>query len=155
MSGEVRTFAEGELWWVQASGSGRTWATASAPASGFLAYVQAGMGYTSAQKFAVIKERGIPDHYKFTERDPIELSFQCLSTGGMPSAASGSGASVPMLHLELRHERAENPASGYYEQFHGVPIQSLAFKENPDGNTIDFKSMALAMNGPTGSGYLT
>lgn len=152
---EVRTFAEGELWYVQASGSGKTFATASAPVSGLLGYVQAGMSYGSAAKYQAIMERGVPDHWKFVERTPIDLSFSFLWTGGIPSAASGTGASVPMWHLELKHKRAENPASAYYEQFHGVPIESLNFKENADGDTIEFKSRALAMNGPTGSGYLS
>jgi hypothetical protein len=152
---EVRNFSEGELWWVQASGSGRVWATASAPASGLLGYVQAGFSYTSAAKYTPIMERGIPDHWKFTERSPIDLSFTMLSTGGVPAAASGSGASVPMIHLELKHKRPEHPGSAFYEQFHGVPIESLVFKEAAEGNTIDCKFRALGMNGPTGSGFLS
>ncbi len=37
---EVRIMSEGTLRYVQGSGSGRTWGTASAPASGLYGYVQ-------------------------------------------------------------------------------------------------------------------
>lgn len=152
---EVLTFPEGELWWVQASGSGRTWATAATPTSGLFAYVQDGSTFTSAMQITTIMERGVPDHYKFLQRDTIGLTFNIQWTGGRPSAASGGGASMPMLHLELKSKRSEHPGSAFYHQFHGVPIQSLQFTENGAGNTLALNTMALSMNGPTGSGYLS
>lgn len=150
---EVRVKAEGELWWVQASGSGRTWATASAPSSGQYAYVES-FTYTSARRIFTVADRGIPDHHKHVGTDPINLTLNYLWTGGAPSAASGSGASFPMVHLEYRASAKETPTTGVYYQFHGVPLHSLQWTENENGNAMNLPLMALAMNGPTASGYI-
>lgn len=152
---EVRVHAEGTLWYVQASGTGRTWTTGATPVSGLLGYVD-GFQYTSAQTIQTITERGIPDHHKVTMKAPIDVSFNFMWTGGTPSAASGSGATVPMWHLEFRASAAEigNGSTGFYHQFMGVASESIAFTENPDGDKIAAKMRALAMVGPTGSGYI-
>ena len=42
MAREARVFAEGTLKWVQASGTGAAWGTASAPGSATVGFVQAG-----------------------------------------------------------------------------------------------------------------
>lgn len=153
---EVRTQLEGLLMFVQASGSGASWATASAPASGVLGYVQ-DVSFTSAQTITTVKDRGIPTHHKMVERDPISVSFSFLWTGSaLSTPASGSGASVPMYHMELRASAPEmvgSPSAWYY-QFYGIPIQSVDFREQRDGDQISFRSVALGMNGPTASGYL-
>lgn len=154
---EQRVFAEGSLWWVQASGSGRTWATASAPTSGLIGLVT-DFSFSSGATIATIMERGIPNHHKLTERSRIEpsFSFGWTGTNAMPSATTGSGASVPMFHLEFKAIRPEDFAgSGYYYQFHGAALQSFDFKEAKEGDSITFKAACLAMNGPTGSGYLS
>lgn len=149
---EVRIQAEGTLWFVQASGSGRTWATASAPASGLLGYVQS-FSFTSGQTVTTIMERGIPDHHKVTEKAAIDVSFDFLSTGARFGYLTASGSTVPMAHLELRHSAAELN-SGYYYQFHGAALQSDKFDEQKEGNKISISFRALAMNGPTASGYI-
>lgn len=156
MANEVRTLLEGELRWVQASGSGRTWATAASPASGIVGLC-AGVTITSGQTVTVIMNRGVPDHNKVTEKAAIDLSFDMMWTGNYAiPTASGGGASVPMFHYELRASAAEIGAtSAFYYQFHGCPIASLDIKEAKEGDTISFKTKALAMNGPTASGYLS
>lgn len=153
--GEVRVKREGTLWFVQASGSGRTWATATSPTSGYLAYVQS-MAYTSAQTITTIMERNNPDHHKVTQVAPIDVTFTLLYTGGIPTALSGSGASVPMFHLEYRASAPEigNGTTGAYFQFIGVALQQHQFTEADDGDTVAFTTRALAMTGPTGSGYI-
>ena len=152
---EVRIQAEGSLRFVQASGSGRTWATASAPASGLIAYVQS-FSYDSAAKFVQIMERGIPDHHKLTERTPIKITFDCLQTGTFPTAATSQGASVQMWHLEFRASAPEmGGGTGFYNQFHGCPIESIKISEEKEGNKISVSVVALSMTGPTASGYLS
>lgn len=152
--GEVRVMAEGTLRYVQGSGIGRTWATASAPASGLLAFIQS-FSYTSAQTELTVKERGIPDHHKITEKNAIEISFECLWTGVFPSALTASGASVPMWHLEHKALAGEiGASSGFYHQFYGAVLTNAQFTEQSDGNRIQLDFVALAMNSNTASGYL-
>lgn len=150
---EIRSMREGELRFVQATGSGRTWATAATPVSGIFAYVRS-MSWTSGATVNVISERGIPDHNKLVSRQPIQITVNAGWTGGIPSAASGAGASVPMFHLEYRASAAETPTTGQYVQFHGVPLVSTQWTEG-DEDTMAFTFQALAMNGPTASGYLS
>ena len=156
---EVRVMAEGSLWWVQASGSGRTFATASAPVSGLVGFVT-DFSFSSGATITTISERGIPNHHKLTERARIEPSFNFLWTGtnALPSAATGTGASLPMFHLEFKSTRNEDgtgAGSGYYYEFLGCALTSDDFKESKDGNNHGYKFAALAMVGPTASGYLS
>lgn len=153
---EVRVYSEGTLRFVQASGSGRTWATAATPASGLLAYCRS-FEYTSAQTVQTVMERGNPDHHKVTQRAPIDVTFRCGWTGGNPTALSGSGATVPMIHLEHRASAAEigNGTTGVYHQFIGGALISQKLTEGTDENTIDLTYRFLGMQGPTGSGYLS
>lgn len=152
---EVRTMLEGTLRFVQASGSGRTWATAGTPPSGIFGYVES-FSFTSAQTVTTISDRGIPDHQKITQKAPIDVSFDFLSTGSAFTFLTASGASVPMVHLEHRASAAELISNtGYYYQFMGVAVQSLKFTEGKEGNKISVQGRALAMTGPTGSGYLS
>jgi predicted membrane GTPase involved in stress response len=151
---EARIFAEGTLRCVQASGSGRTWATASAPTSALFGYVQEGFTFTSGRAVITIFERGVPDHHKVTQKEVINGSFTMQWTGSIPSAVSGSGASVPMWHLEHKAAAPENGGTGVYHQLHGVVVQSIGFTEGSP-NTVNVSFVALAMNGPTGSGYLS
>lgn len=153
---EVVIHAEGTLRFVQASGTGNTWATASAPVSGTLGFIKA-LSYTSAQTIVTVTERGIPSHHKITERAPIDVTFQFLITGRHFSALSGSGATVPMFHIEARYSAAHigNGTTGHYLHLFGVAMESIAFAEAPEGSTIDIKGKALGMGQWTGSGYLS
>lgn len=154
---EIRVALEGSLWWVQASGSGRTWATASAPASGLVGLVT-DFSFTSGATITTIMERGIPNHHKLTERARIEPTFSMGWTGtnALPTAITGTGASVPMFHYEFKSIRPEDFAgSGYYFQFQGAALQSYDFKEAKEGNNKTIKLACLAITGPTASGYIT
>lgn len=152
---EVINAKQGSLWWVQASGSGRTWATASAPTSGLFAYVE-NFSYTSAQSTKQIMNRGVPDHHKQTEKTPIAIKATVLWTGFVPQPATASGASMPLMHLEFRGDQPElGGNTGRFVQFHGVAMNSYQLTEAKDGNTLALDAVALAMNGPTGSGYLS
>lgn len=151
---EVRVQAEGSLWFVQASGSGRTWATASAPASGLVAFVQS-FSHTSAANFVQVADSGVPDHHKMVSKSPIDVTFNCLWTGAFTGALTASGSTVPMWHLEYRASAAElGSNSGFYYQYHGVVRTNDAFNEAAEGSTIALTFRALAMNGPTASGYI-
>lgn len=151
---EVRNRLEGELRWVQASGTGATWATASAPASGLVGFVR-NFTFTSAATVATIMERGIPHHNKMVSKQPVNVAATFAWTGTNAIPASGSGASVPMYHLELKYKQPEKGNTGMYYQFYGVPFPSLQFSEGDEENTIALTlNNILAMNGPTGSGYL-
>jgi len=152
---EVRNSTEGSLRWVQASGSGSTWATASAPASGLIGYVS-NVTFTSARDVQVISNRGIPSHHKFVAKTPVSVQFdlQWGITGDYPPMnVTGSGATVQMVHLELKSTAAED-GSALYHQIHGVSINSMAWTETTPANTMQFQGVGLAMVGPTASGYL-
>jgi hypothetical protein len=156
---EARVRAEGELRWVQASGSGKSWATAASPASGLLAYVT-DFTWNSAVTDIQIFDRGALSHHKQTTEQVLTVNFtvQVAATGNLPVVASGSGASKMMAHLEFRMKRPEvaggaSAGSGAYYTFHGVPLSQLAFTEG-DPNTLAYTLFALGMVGPTASGYL-
>ena len=154
MSNEVRVQAEGSLRWVRGSGSGRTWATASAPTSGLVGFVT-DFSFKSALKTVQVKERGTPDHHKVVGKEAIEVSVGFLWTGTNPSGITGAGASSPMDHLEFKALRPEEGAtSGYYYQFHGCVLEGIDYTEAEEGNNVKFTYKALAMVGPTASGYL-
>lgn len=153
---EVRTMEEGALRAVQASGVGATWATASAPASALFGFVKA-FNYTSARTITTISDRGIPSHHKETDRAPIDITFQFLWTGRIPSAIQSSGASVSMWHLEYRASALEigNGTTGDFQQVYGAALTQVRFNEATDGSTIDLTFRALGIGAFTGSGYLS
>ena len=156
MSDEIRNRQEGHLYWVQASGEGRTWATASGAATALVAYVR-DLDWTSSQTVTAIMDRGVPDHHKVIDRQPVRLAFTLAEaiTGQFPLPVSGAGASVPLLHLEFKQSVPENPAvSGIYYQFFGVPVAQVRFVDGERENTRLYTLRALAMNGPTGRGYI-
>lgn len=156
MGDEVRHRQEGHLYWVQASGQGRTWVTASGAATALLAYVR-DLGWTSAQTVTAILDRGVPVHHKVTDRQPVMLSFTLAEaiTGQFPQPVSGGGASVPLLHLEFKQAVPEDAGvSGIYYQFLGVPVAQVQFADGARENTRQYTLRALAMNGPTGRGYI-
>ncbi len=151
---EVRTWREGLLMWVAASGVGSTWGTAATPQSGIVGFVQS-MSLKSAMTVEVISERGTPNHNKVVELLPPELDIEFMWTGYHPTGVSGAGASVPMVHLEYKSLVAEAPGTARYLQFMGVPLSSFDFTEDKKGNKLKLTSKALAMIGPTASGYLS
>ncbi len=152
---EVRVQAEGELRWVQASGTGVAWATASAPQSGIFAYVRS-FDFSSAQTHQVINERGKPNHWKHISRSPITINANVDWTGYWPTAITSSAASLPLMNLEFvaREPELGTTPTGRYIQFHGVVIDNVQVTENENANTMALTLQALATNGMTASGYL-
>lgn len=153
---EVRTFAEGTLRWVQASGTGG-WNTAASPISALVGFVQAGTTYTSGRTVATVMERGAPHHHKFISHEAIEVQFTFLQgvTANKAFPATASGVSTPQVHLELRHTVAEDPTvTARYFQFHNAVKVSDGWTEGENGNQWQETWRALAMVGPTASGWL-
>lgn len=156
MAREARTFAEGSLRWVQASGTGG-WATASAPISALVGFVQAGLGFQSARNMVTIMERGVPHHHKFVSQEPPQITFTYLQavTANFANPATASGVSTPQVHFELRHTDTETPAqTAQYFQFHNGVLLSRNPTEGENGNTIQETWKFLSMVGPTASGWL-
>ncbi len=151
---EARIMAEGTLRSVQASGSGRTWATAAAAPTSLLGYVQS-FSYSSAQTISTIMERGVPDHHKVTNKERITVDIEYIWTGSALNFLTSSGTTVPLVHLEHRASAAElGAATAFYHQFHGCALMNRTITEAAEGNRVREQYVALAMNGPTASGYL-
>jgi hypothetical protein len=156
MAREVRTFAEGTLRWVQASGTGG-WATASGAQTGLIGFVQAGASFASAREFAQIRERGKLHHHKFQSDNATELTFTYLQSVAASGAnpATASGASTPQVHMELRQQAAEDGAtSGEYFQFRNGVMLSRGWTEAEEGNQYQETWRFLSWLGPTASGYI-
>ena len=152
---EVRNRKEGSLRWEQASGSGTSWATASAPASGLMSFVT-NFTLTSAHEFAVIDDRGTLSHNKSVRQTPVDFSFDVkwgVTAVYPPTTVTGSGATVPMVHLEYKATAPEDGKSVYF-QIHGCPIANMNFSEGDEFNAATFAGRGLAIIGPTASGYL-
>lgn len=157
---EVRTMSEGTFRIVQASGSGRTWATGTTPPSALIAFVQNGFSFTSAQTITTIMERGIPDHHKVTEKAAIKVTMSNLltnATGQLPmTTLTASGTTVPMVHAEWKQAASEMGAgSAIYYQFYGVATESFKNTEDSKGNKGDYSFVCLGYTGPTASGFLS
>lgn len=155
---EIRIHREGTLRWVQASGTAG-WATASAPASGLIGFVQAGFDFFMplAKKYETILNRGIPSHHKLVELEPGKASFTVLwgVTGDWPAIITSSGVSTPQVHLEFRMQQDElAAASGLYYQLTNCVELSRKITEEANGNKIVFSYQYLTGIGPTGSGYI-
>lgn len=162
MSGEIRTLAEGTLRSVQASGSGRTWATAASPVSALIAFVQDGFSFTSGLDTVQVMERGVPDHHKIVGKQPIDVTLKNLvsyHTGQLfdQSYATASGTTVPMVHLEYKSLSKEigDGSTAMYAEFLGALPTTFKFTENTKGNGMDFTFKCLAMVAWTGSGFLS
>lgn len=154
---EIRTLAEGTLRWVQASGTGG-WATASAPASGLLGYVQPGMTFSRTETFVPIHDRGTPKHFKRVKTEVGQGSFKLLygiTADYPPTAITASGVSVPQVHLEWRANYTElSPNTGMYWQLTNVVLGTPKFTENENGDEAEWNFQFINWVGPTASGYL-
>jgi hypothetical protein len=172
---EVRTQYEGELRWVEASGTGaNTWQTASAIAtaaataawaarSGLIGYVQAGLSFTKANNFVAVANRGVPNHHKNQGFGPVEVAFTVLHgiTADYPSAnraigpSASMGFSVDTYNFELK-QRVEEVATGtgIYYQFYKGCLPSKAFSEAEAGDTLAFTVRFLGVSGWNSTGFL-
>ena len=154
---EIRTFPEGSLRWVQASGVGLTWATASAPQSALVGFVEPGLSVSSARDVLAVYERGKPSHHKLMQETMPEVTFtykQAVTANMAPMFATASGASVPLVHLELKADVKEAPGSAQWFQFIGGVCLNRGYTEPADGNRFQETWRFLAYTGPTASGYL-
>jgi hypothetical protein len=153
---EVRTQLEGELRWVQASGTG-TWSTASGAATALMGYVQAGLSTNKVQNFNTMTDRGVPKHHKRADAPAPEVTFTVLFgiTANYPPQITASGMSVPAIHLELKMRQDEFvTASGLYYRWIGCVPLSRQFGEAEAGNTLAFSYRALAIDEYAGTGYI-
>ena len=156
MSREARVWREGELRWVQSSGTGG-WKTASGAATGLIGFVRAGMAGDKAWSFTTVMERGTPHHHKLTSIPAPEVRFEVLfgSTASYPAPATASGVSNPKIHLELKMRDEEvATASGIYFQWQNCVLLTQPFAEAEEGDTFGFTYRSLDRVGPTASGYL-
>lgn len=154
---EARVFAEGALRYVEASGSGTSWGTASAATTGLVSYVQAGLAAASARRVATIMERGFPSHHKIIGAEAPTVQFTYLLSnvaGVLPYTATADGASVPLYHLELKSDADEGDATAVWQQFIRGVLESRNITEAEEGNTVQENWRFIAMNGPTASGYI-
>lgn len=142
---------------MQSSGTGG-WATASAPASGLLGYVQPGMTMSQVETFVGIHDRGTPKHFKLTKKEFGKGSFKLLygiTADYPPTAVTASGVSVPQVHLEWRANYTENgTASGLYWQLQNCVLGTPKFTEAENGDDATWDFSFISWNGPTASGYL-
>lgn len=153
---EVRTQLEGELRWVQASGTG-AWTTASGAATALAGFVQAGLSTNKVQNFNTMMDRGVAKHHKFGGAPAPEVTFTVLFgiTANYPPQITASGMSVPAIHLELKMRQDEFvTASGLYYQWLGCVPLSRQFGEAEAGDTLAFSYRALAVNEWAASGYI-
>lgn len=171
---EIRTHYEGELRWIEASGTAaNAWQTASAvptgtgtaswaARTGLVGYVQAGLSFTDAKGFVTIKNRGIPTMHKTQGPEPIEVAFTVLHglTAQYPSAntaigPSALGVSRPQYNFELKMREEEiATASGMYVQFYKGVVPTQAFSEAEAGDTLAFTVRFLGMSAYNSSGFL-
>lgn len=152
---EVRNSYEGTLRWVQASGHGRAWITASGAPSGVIGNVT-DFRFESARQVITVQDRGAPGHHKVVGWTPVQVSFELQwgVTGDTPSlAASGGGTTVPLIHLELKSTAPEAGGALNF-QFFGVAFAAQNFAVGLPVDTQRWHGSALAMNGPSASGYL-
>lgn len=150
---EVRNIYEGTLRWVQASGNGRAWITASGAPSGVIGNVT-DFRFESARQVITVSDRGVPDHHKIAGWTPILVAFEMQwgITGDTPRAASGGGTTVPLVHLELKSTAPESSGAIYF-QFYGVAFAAHPFAVGLPADVQRWHGSALAMNGPAASGY--
>lgn len=156
---EARILAEGSLRWVVASGTGPAWGTASAPATGLVGYVQAGLAFTRERNVIGVMERGTPDHLKNAGRNFVDVQFgflQAVTANYPPTASTSQGASLPMLSFEMKHNVTElgGPTAQYHHFINGAFV-SDGFAEAEAGNVYTHTWRFTNVLGPTASGYLS
>lgn len=157
MANEIRNLPEGSLWWVQASGTGG-WLTASAPKSGLMGYVQAGMTFQQPQTFTPYYNRGTAGGFKFVQKGAGTLGVKLgygVTADYPPTAITASGVSTPQVHFEYKAISPENNLTGLWWQFQNCVNGGPKFTEGAAQDEFDFSFQFLTYNGPTGSGYLS
>lgn len=152
---EVINFKNSVLALAVGNGSGRTWSTAAGAASTVFAFVQS-MSWSSGRDIATIMDRGVPNHHKEIRRNPIELELEVFWTGGFPgNPVTGASASVSHYNVELMAITDNATARTWYQFFGAAPTNTqFRSQDGNDADTFTLTMRALAMNGPTASGYI-
>lgn len=154
---ETRTMIEGNVRWVQASGNGSAWVTASAAPTGLLGFVTNMQWGIRQQEHIAIMNRGQFSHWKAGDKGVLAGSFDLIygiTAEYPPTAVTAGGASLPIIHLEHKMLASEVGAtSGVYHIFAGVVIDSVQITEGKP-NSMTFNFQAATVIGPTASGYL-
>lgn len=159
---EARTFFEGALRYIQASGTGTlggtAYSTASAAPSSLIGFVRAGVSINSARDVVTVMERGKPSHHKGGNETPPEIQFtffDAVTANKPPMNITGAGASFPAVHLELKMDEPERGSdSARYLYFTQAALVSDNWTEAEDGNPNQMTFRALTMHGPTATGFL-
>jgi hypothetical protein len=134
---EIRNFAEGELRWVESSGTGG-WITANNAMTGQLGYVLAGLGYSIQNTYQTIYERGTAMHHKWLSINAPELTFTVLHglTAQYPPYETSA------YHFEMRMIQQEN-GSSIYKKFCNCVLTNRRFSEEDNGNKLQFTYRSL------------
>lgn len=161
---EIRVLPEGTLRWMQqASGSGyqtQTSApyTASGAASNLIGFVQEGMSLQQKRQITPIYNRGLPSHFKQSQLDAGQLSFQVAwgITGDYPPTATAAAASstLPLLFMEWKSTAPEAGAAIYHQFYNCTWMDAQKITERAKGNEDAMSFFFTHMVGPTASGYL-
>lgn len=157
MASEIRNLPEGELRWVQSSGTGG-WLTASAPKSGLMGYVQAGFTFEQPQVFTPYYNRGTAGGFKFVQKQAGTLGIKLaygITADYPPTAITASGVSTPQVHFEFKQASPENALTAIWHQFQNCVNDGPKLTEGAAQNEYDFQFAFLTFNGPTGSGFLS
>lgn len=177
---EVRVWREGTLRWVEASAgpgiSATGWVTGAAVAtatstaawgalSGLIGFVQPGFTFNYPREFSTPEDRGTPVMHKWARVPVVEATFRVLDgiTGDWPTGNTAIGPSAlgltnpPQFHFEFREQipAVESNLTGIYYQLMGARILDRVHTEQAEGNMVEFRVRAMAVQGPTGSGYLS
>lgn len=142
---EIRNLPEGVLSWVQSSGTGG-WATASAPASGLVGYVQGGMNFQQPRQYETVYNRGTAGHFKLVRVENGKLSFDVLygiTADYPPTAITASGVSTNQIHLEWKVTAPEIGGVQYW-QFMNCVQATPKVTENERGDQASFEFQYLS-----------
>lgn len=159
MTNEVRTYLEGSLRWAVASGTGATWVTAAAAPTGLVGYVEVGLSISQTQNKALVKDRGMPSHWKNIGEEASTVKFKVLQGNTAqypPTSVTAAGASLPLVHFELRYNMPElgGPTAQFYQFCYGV-IGPNVITEGEQGNSMDQTWSFIKTLGPVLTGYLS
>jgi hypothetical protein len=144
---DVFNMREGILSWVSASGNSNAWATgASSPSGSAIAFIR-DFTFGSGQTINTVMNRGVPNHHKIVDAQPISVSFTYGYSGL-------SGVPHYPVHLEFKLRNPITDASAYFH-FHNSFRTTHDFTENAEENTLADAFVALGMTHATASGYLS
>ena len=147
----VFNLADGHFGLVAASGISGGWVTAASPpySASPLLYFE-GLSVTSARQVTTVMDRGVPAHHKVTQRNPLQLSFSYLHTGG-------PGIPLMLLHSQFAADAEDlsysTIAQRDFTYFTHCIVANQDLAEQPENNMVNVTMHALTMF-HTGTAYL-